>query len=380
MDRYLLNQVTPAVLQSWREAGYGFAVDGQTLINEIAQHQPTRDITYSAGSGGSFRFYTSGSTGAPKAFPVSRENLLHTGLAEKLNAVFSIVNHGLRSALVALPLASNPMGMKYCFALENLGLQTIPAGVHTHNFSPMRVVHALLEGGVEFLVARPLEAELYGRLAQSLWGKKFDDILGVLVTGEVFSPARMAALQTLYPNAVIRSVYGLTELNSGLFSCSNGAYHFVANGQTLIELDGPDKEKRADVYFTVLRPDTQVIRYRTGDVGRLIPQCRCEQRGPALRLRGRLGDEIAPDIFLAELSDTLFTEIGVHNIFATRQGERVAILIKAANPSHSPVLQTLAANHPHVDITISAYADDGKCMPLSKSCTVVADHGEINGL
>jgi len=85
-------------------------------------------------------------------------------------------------------------------------------------------------------------------------------------------------------------------------------------------------------------------------------------------------------LFVAELSDTLSAEVGPHNIFATRQGGRLAILVKATDPIRSPALQSLAHQHPHIDIKVSPYNDDGQCMPLSKSCTVVADYGEIDGL
>lgn len=380
MDRYLLSQITPAFIQAWRQGGLGSAEDGATLLAELDEYTATRDIVFDTSVKGGFRFYTSGTTGRPQAFPVTRDSLLHAGLATKLNEVFNIVNHGLRRVLVALPMASNPMGMKYCFALESLGLETIAAGVRTHNFAPVRVLNALMEDSVDFLVARPLEAELYARLARHRYGQSLDDVMGLLVTGEVVSPTRLDALQGMYPNARVRSVYGLTELNSGLFSCSKGAYHFIPNGQTLVELRGDDICSRAQILFTVLRQDTRVVRYQTGDIGRLVPRCRCEQEGPALMLRGRSVDEIAPDLFLAELSDALHKEIGLHNLFATRRDGRIRVLVKANGSERSTTAQTLMDKHPHLDIQVSPYANDDQCLPLSKSCTVAIDHGGIDAL
>lgn len=380
MDRYLLSQITPAFVQTWRQAGCGVATDERSLIAELEQCPATRDIAFDASAKGGFRFYTSGTTGTPRAFPVSRASLLHTGLADRLNTLFNIVNHGMRRALIALPMASNPMGMKYCFALESLGLQTIAAGVRTHNFAPARVLETLINETVDFLVARPLEAELYGRLAVSRYGQSLDDVMGLLVSGEVTSPARLHALRLFYPNAIVLSVYGLTELNSGLFSCRQGAYHFIANGQTLVELHGDDIRARADVLFTVLRPELRVIRYRTGDVGRLITRCRCEQPGPALLLRGRSTDEIAPNFFLSEFSDALHSEIGPHNVFATRHGERIHVLVKAPNAHASSAVQAMIDQYPHLDIRISPYTNSGQSMPLGKSCTVSVDQGSNDAL
>lgn len=380
MDRYLLSQITPAFIRAWRQGGLGSATDGTALLAELDKYPETRDITFDTSVKGGFRFYTSGTTGQPQAFPVTRDSLLNTGLATRLNEVFNIVNHGLRRALVALLMASNPMGMKYCFALESLGLQTIAAGVRTHNFTPMRVLNALLEETVDFLVARPLEAELYARLARHRYGQSLDDVMGLLITGEVVSPARLDALQGMYPNARVRSVYGLTELNSGLFSCSKGAYHFIPNGQTLIELTGKEIRSRAKVLFTVLRQDTRVVRYQTGDIGRLVPNCRCEQGGSALLLRGRSTDEIAPDLFLAELSDVLREEIGPHNVFATRQGQQLRVFVKAGRAAPSTAIQALIDQHPHLEIQCHPYANEDHCLPLSKSCTVAIDHGSIDAL
>jgi phenylacetate-coenzyme A ligase PaaK-like adenylate-forming protein len=380
LDRYLLSQITPALIQAWRQGEFGSAADGAALLAELDRYPARRDIAFDTSVKGGFRFYTSGTTGQPQAFPVTRDSLLHTGLAAKLNELFNIVNHGFRRAVVALPMASNPMGMKYCFALESLGLQTIAAGVRTHNFTPMRVLNALMEDAVDFLVARPLEAEMYARLAHHRYGQTLDDVMGLLVTGEVVSPARLDALQAMYPNARVRSVYGLTELNSGLFSCSKGAYHFIPNGQTLIELQGNDICSRARVLFTVVRQDTRVVRYETGDIGRLVPHCRCEQGGTALLLRGRSADEVAPDLFLAELSDALRKEIGVHNVFATQRDRHVRILVKSSEATPSTTVRTLMDQHPHLDIQVIPYANDDQCLPLSKSCTVAVDHGSIDAL
>jgi len=382
LDSYLLRQINTELISRWRSAGCGFATDAASLISELRGHPATRLVRYVStdASVGCFRFYTSGSSGERKAFPMSREALLHRGLAEKLDAVFQLTEHKFKSAAVALPMASNPMGMKYCFALTALGLNTIPAGVHTHNFSPTRVVETLLGESTEFLVCRPLEAELYGRYANLHHRTSLEDVLGLLVTGEVCTPARFAALAAYYPNADVRSVYGLTELNAGLFSCKFGHYHFAANGQTLIEVVGESPEQRGDIRFTVLRPDTHVIRYATGDIGRLVARCPCGEHGPALAVRGRATDEIADDVFLADFSDGLFPLVGPHNVFACRKDGRLLISVKSTKPISPLAAAQLRARFADAVLSFDCYVNDPRYMPLMKSCTVLHEAGDTHGL
>ena len=371
MDRYLLNQIDERAVRNWNQFVGQTVASPAELISQLRARPESREIRYSdAVESGHLVFYTSGTTGSTRSFRVSRASLLHPGLSQKLDQLYSVRNHRLRNGLVALPMAGNPMGMKYCFALEGLGLDVIPAGVHTHNFALSRVVDVLIEQRVEFLVARALEAELYARVANTRTGRPLEDVLALLVTGEVVGPSRLRRLEALYPNAVIRSVYGLTELNSGLFSCSRGCYHFANNGQTIVELVGSSIEERANIAFTVLRPELQCIRYDTRDVGQFVRNCECEHGGCAFTVIGRAHDEIVPGLFLSDISERLSEEIGPHNLFASRSGTGFKILVKAETEVQPDFLRELTELHRSLEIVTRRYQDTGSVMPLAKSCTV----------
>ncbi|KTD39972.1 Phenylacetate-coenzyme A ligase [Legionella parisiensis] len=247
-------------------------------------------------------FETSGTSGNP--FPVipdlgadrSREfaNFIYEWLGLDKTEV--------KSAVIALPFEMNPIGLKYFAALNQLGIMAIPTGVKTHLCSPRKMLDIFARMKPELLIARPLETLRY---AEAMRAQGIDPVTSsikkIILTGEIISKAKFARISKMYGGATVHGVYGLTELDSGgLVSCSKHQYHLPSKPYLVIELLEDDFKtpiKNEGELGNIVLTNTHqnympLLRYKTGDFGKLQHGCGCEYDTPVINAMGRAADLI----------------------------------------------------------------------------------------
>ena len=377
MDNYILNQMNEVFIQSWNEYyGTSFTTK-QEVYKSLKEKDITRmiksDVKVENEESGQLCFYTSGTSGHETFFKMKPEFLFGKyakGLGQMYEELFNVTNHGLKTAICSFPIVGSPLGLKHLFALLELGVDVFPAGNRNFDFTPQQIVSAIEKKDVDMIISRAPEVELYGRIAKKR-GVDTENVMAILMTGEVVGQNRIKHIEELFPNAIIRSVYGLTEINSGLFSCECGNYHFKRNGQTVVDLEQRKNSKYSDIYFTVLRPDIQTVRYSTRDVGTVVNDCSCSQGGAALNIKGRNSDEVAHDFFLLDLSELLFDKGYEHNVFAdiTPEGE-YHIIIKSSELISDEDMQEIKSLVPTMKISNYLYDDADGYIIRTKSCTL----------
>lgn len=376
MDNYLLKQIDGRLIEEWNARTGDSCVGPSDLISSLKSKPVSRKFETGgedADAKGKFCFFTSGTSGQETFFQMDPRKLFgkySKGLGTMYEELFNIVDHRLDTAIVAFPLDGSPLGLKHVFALLELGVNVFPAGNRNLDFTPAMVAKTIEKFQVQVVVSRPLEVEIYARIADH-FGYNLDSVMAILMTGEVVGIERLKRISRRFPNAIVRSVYGLTEINSGLFSCEEGNYHFKRNGQTLIEVEKIAGRKNGRIYYTVLRPDLQAIRYNTRDLGHIVENCACSKGGSALCVKGRDSDELAPDYFLMDLSDTL-RKLGYdHNLFADVEDTGIYRVIVRSDPLiDAGVLSELSEKLPNICIVNPHLKIDLDYVPRTKSCTL----------
>src|SRR6185437_1041049 len=84
-------------------------------------------------------------------------------------------------------------------------------------------------------------------------------------------------------NCAVAMEYGARDAGLLANECPNGGFHIPAEG-VLIEIDAPDSTGLGEIVVTNLYSKAMpIIRYRTGDVGRLLGgACSCGRGLPRL--------------------------------------------------------------------------------------------------
>jgi hypothetical protein len=142
--------------------------------------------------------------------------------------------------------------------------------------------------------------------------------------------------------------YGLTEAGLGCaVQCRARQGHHLRDAELLFEVVDPDSGRAlapgepGEIVITTLRHEAMpLVRYRTGDLGRLLPgPCPCGGPLPLLGpVEGRLGAG-APSI--GQLDDLLCAQPGLRAFTAglRRGGDRpVLVLTLAADPPVDPAI------------------------------------------
>ncbi|MDL2253483.1 AMP-binding protein [Ruminococcaceae bacterium OttesenSCG-928-I18] len=209
-----------------------------------------------------------------------------------------------------------------------------------------------LENRCSVLLGHPVQILALGRYGKSQGGS-LPAMHGILVSGEPVSDKMKARLESLWHCPVIRH-YGLTETAYG------GAVSCGAEGQHIREID---------LLFEILEPKTQapvkdgsygeivistldreampVLRYRTGDRGRLLPSpctCGCALRRLADRVE-RLGDTqghpLPPQVIQGQLDELLFDQPQITNYrcSVSKKQRKLTLQIQHVSPIESEPMQ-----------------------------------------
>ncbi|OGT35893.1 MAG: hypothetical protein A3F11_03855 [Gammaproteobacteria bacterium RIFCSPHIGHO2_12_FULL_37_14] len=278
------------------------------LINEVISKNPPA------------YFETSGTTGNP--FPVipnlSQEK--NNAFASFMDSWMSLTQDNVTKAIIALPFEMNPVGLKYYLGLTTLGITSIPAGVRTHLCTPSKVLQIIARLKPELLIGRPLEILRY---AEAMGLENTDStktsIKKIIFTGEIVSKNKWKRMSRYYGNADVRGIYGLTEVDSGgLISCKKHQYkyHLPTFPYLIVEVLKDDlmtpvsDGEEGNVIFTNTEKNyLPLIRYNSGDIGRLHATCDCELNTPSIEILGRKSDYIQSQtgkVFPIQIENILF--------------------------------------------------------------------------
>jgi phenylacetate-coenzyme A ligase PaaK-like adenylate-forming protein len=157
-------------------------------------------------------------------------------------------------------------------------------------------------------------------------------VRSVLVSADHAAASLRAALSALWSCEVFEH-YGMTEmgLGGGVDCAAHTAYH-LREGELLVEVVDPfsgaavgDGELGEVVFSTLRRRALPLVRYRTGDLSRLLPGgCACATPLRRLeRITRRVDAAVvlpgSVDVTIAELDEALFALPGVADFSATLQ-------------------------------------------------------------
>ena len=147
----------------------------------------------------------------------------------------------------------------------------------------------------------------------------------VLASGDMFPPALRRRIARLWPGEIFDH-YGLTEVGWGMaLECGAHEGGHLREGEVLTEVVSPGGHPVPSgswgevVITTLTRPTFPLIRYRTGDEGRLIPgPCPCGSPLRRLEVRGRLGTAEAPGLY--DVAEILWGVRDIRDFRVGREG------------------------------------------------------------
>lgn len=238
---------------------------------------------------------TSGSTGGAKRVYFTRDDqeltldFFHHGLS-------TVARAGERMAVLLPCNRAGGVGDLICRALERGGVVPVPYGFVTE-LAPAAV--CIAEQGIETLVGTPVQVLALARYcaARALPCR----VRAVLLSTDYVARTVKREIETLW-GCTVYEHYGMTETGlGGAVDCDAHRGLHIRENDLLVEIVDETGAPVADgiwgevVVTTLTRRAMPLIRYRTGDISRILPgSCPC---GSALRrmapVQGRLGGAVA---------------------------------------------------------------------------------------
>ncbi len=231
---------------------------------------------------------TSGSTGASKRLFFTREEQEQT---------VDFFHHGMKFllekedvVLILMPCKMpGSVGKLLEQAIQGLVRETCCLGLIGENLSYNMILDVIYSKGVTSIVGVPSQVYQLMKHTTSLTLKT------VLLSGEYIPPSMVKDLEDIWHCRVFEH-YGMTEMGLGCaVSCGQGRGYHIREQDLFIEIinrengEVVEDGKWGEVVFTSLRRrGMPLIRYRTGDMSRIIKEkCPC---GSVLRRLDRVGN------------------------------------------------------------------------------------------
>ena len=155
----------------------------------------------------------------------------------------------------------------------------------------------------------------------------------ILTSGDMLPPALRRRIAAHWPGEIFDH-YGLTEVGWGLaLECGAHEGGHLREGEILTEVVSPEGHPEPPgswgevVITTLTRPTFPLIRYRTGDEGRLIPgPCPCGSPLRRLEVRGRLGTAEAPGLY--DVAEILWGVRDIRDFRVGREGPSRRVVLE----------------------------------------------------
>lgn len=247
-------------------------------------------------------FSTSGSTGEPKRMFFDRQDLEST-IEFFARGMAPVARAGGLTLIMMSDEKPDSIGRLLKEGLRRRGRRSIIYGRPKTLLETVRAASR-----ADCLVGFP--ADLF-YLCRKAPGLRPDS---VLLSADYIAPALVAALKAEWGSRVFCH-YGLTETGYGLaVQCGAGAGMHLRHERFMVEIIDPETLKplppggKGEITLTSLEKSAlPLIRYRTGDIGRLsVGRCGCGSDAPRLdRVYGR-GENLKQRINIHYLDDVLY--------------------------------------------------------------------------
>lgn len=281
---------------------------------------------------------TSGTTGPPKRIFFTAEDqeltrdFFHRGMS-------TMVEAGDRVLILLPGSLPGSVGDLLKDGLERMDVQAIPHGPVT---DPRHTLELIRDERVTALVGIPVQVLLLARPAAADRSPRPVGLRSVLLSTDRVPHAVARAIEDAWGCAVYNH-YGMTEmgLGGGVDCRARTGYH-LREADLLFEIIDPltgrpvpEGESGEVVFTTLTRGAMPLIRYRTGDVSRFIPEvCPC---GTVLRRLAHVDERLTGTITLPgggvlgqkDFDEALFPLDGLADfrlLFVRRQG-RAALIV-----------------------------------------------------
>ena len=250
---------------------------------------------------------SSGSAGRPKRIFFTEEDLERT--AQFFNhGIRSLVEPGYRVAVFMEGPTHYSVG-----GLLKEGLSYLPAEVYVHGFVRDYEEAGQLAQGMDTLIGVPFQMYRLAKEHPELRPKT------VLLSADSIPESMKRGIESLWSCKVFTH-WGMSETGyGGGVQCHLREGYHLRDDDLLVEILDPVTGERVPegrmgelVITTLHRRGMPLIRYRTGDLGRMIPgRCPCGYLLPRLdRIRGRLGGNVSlPDgreLSLSQLDEIMY--------------------------------------------------------------------------
>jgi phenylacetate-CoA ligase len=242
---------------------------------------------------------TSGTTGPPKrVFFTARDQELtrdffHHGMS-------TLVGPGDRVLILLPGSLPGSVGDLLKDGLARLGAEGIPHGLVT---DPARTLDVIEAEQVTALVGVPVQVLQLARTATAGYRRRYAGLESVLLSTDRIPHAVVEVIEETWGCSVYNH-YGTTEMGlGGGVDCRALAGYHLREADLLFEIVDPatgqplpDGESGEVVFTTLTREAMPLIRYRTGDAGRFLPEpCAC---GTVLRSMAHIDDRPAAGLTL----------------------------------------------------------------------------------
>lgn len=238
-----------------------------------------------------------GTTGKPASTWLTKEDFLD--LADSVNKGGINFNEN-DIVLIRFPYAISTVAHFVHAAAQIKKACVIPASSRTTVSPFKRIVDLMRKLDVTVLACLPLQAVLIAETAEILGyipKKDFPSLRAIYTAGEALTPHKRKVLEDIW-GVPISDNYGMTEIGAAVVNCEYGTPHPL-NDKFIFELLDEDLKTEVRpgqignlVVTTLTRKGTPLIRYFTGDRGRIVRKdCKCG-KDFSLEIRGRIQDVI----------------------------------------------------------------------------------------
>jgi phenylacetate-CoA ligase len=214
--------------------------------------------------------------------------------------------------------------------------------VHGPVTNPLNTLHVMEQEQVTALVGIPVQVLQLARLSAANGSHHSMNLRSVLLSTDHVPSAIVKVIENTW-GCEVYNHYGMTEmgLGGGVDCGARNGYH-VREADMLFEIVDPASGRPAaqgewgEVVFTTLtRNAMPLIRYRTGDISRLVPEpCPC---GTVLRRLAHVDQRVLGNIHLPgggilsqkEFDEALFAIDGLADfkVICAKKGRRVALAL-----------------------------------------------------
>lgn len=277
---------------------------------------------------------TSGTGGDPKRIFFTAEDL-ELALDFFAHGVSAVASPG-EKMLIALPgEKEGSVGFQLAKGISRGGVIPVPHGVITDFASALAV---MARERVASIIGLPVQILSLAYHAEQSGHSAFRALRSIVLCSDHVSSSLVQSLRAR-THADVYEHYGMTEmgLGGGIDCEAHAGYHLRETDFYFEIVDFstgepvPDGEKGELVFTTLTRHGMPLVRYRTGDISRFLPElCACGTILKRLeRIRNRIHSKVElgnSSLTISMLDEALFSIPGVMDFQATISSRQLQIL------------------------------------------------------